>query len=318
MGKEKYDDLMKRWLTNQVTEAERTKIEAWLETIKLEYADELEMSNQEAEELYNKITSKKDNLREIQSFRPESIRRKHGLRWMMRVAAGLFGVALAAYAVWTFTNTQQMNFASDIGIKKVILNDNTLVWMHGDSKLSYYEKQDGRFAELEGEALFEVTKDPSRPFTIRYKDVNIKVLGTSFSLKTGDSIQLIVLTGKVNFSSASDKEGIDVIPHEKAIYTSGAGIQKVSLLEQEAQSTVVNTDYNMHFNNTIFSTVVERLENKFDVSIQLTNTDIGKCHINLDITDHSLENSLMMIASVLNIEYHIDGKDITISGTGCK
>jgi transmembrane sensor len=318
MGNEKYDDLIKRWLTNQVTEAERIKIEAWLETIKMEYADELEMSNNEAEELYNKITSKDNNIREIQAFRPESIRRKSRLKWMLRVAAGLFLAAIVGYAIWGISYREKNTFISENGIKKIILNDGTLVWIHGNSKLSYYEKSGGRFAELDGEALFEVTKDPSRPFTIHYKDVDVKVLGTSFSLKTGDSIQLVVLTGKVNFSSLANKNGIDVVRNEKAIYTAESGIVKYSLPTTVVQAIVANTDYDMHFNNAQFSQVVEKLEKKFDVQIELEDKDVVQCHINLDITDHSLESSLQMIASVLNIEYQVSNNEIKISGTGCK
>jgi transmembrane sensor len=318
MGNEKYDELMKRWLTNQVTEAERVKIEAWLETIKLEYADELELSNKEAEELYNKITSEKNNIKEIQAFKPESIRKKTRLKWMIRAAAGLFLAAIAIYAMWGLGSRKNQEFIAENGIKKVILNDGTLVWLHGSSKLSYYEKSDGRFAELDGEALFEVTKDASRPFSIEYKDVNVRVVGTSFSLKTGDSVQLLVLTGKVNLSSSSNKQGVNIFPNEKAFYTLGNGITKFPLLKDEAMAVVTDTEYNMQFTNATFSKVIKKLEKKFDVTIKLMDDDIVQCHINLDITDHSLESSLQMIASVLNVEYHVAGNEIKISGTGCK
>jgi transmembrane sensor len=318
MGKTKYDELMKRWLTNQVTEAERIKIESWLDSIKEDDAKDLEMSDAEAEELFNKITSDKDNIGEIQSFKPKSIRKKSITRWTMRVAAGLFLAAVAGFAIWELTNRERIDFVSETGIKKVILNDGTLVWVHGDSKLSYYEKPDGRFAELDGEALFEVTKDASRPFTIHYKDVNVRVLGTSFSLKTGDSIQLVVLTGKVNLSSTSNKEGMNAEPNEKVIYTAGTGARKFSLKNDEVKAAIANTEYEMYFSNATFSQIIEKLEKKFDVQIKLSDDTIAQCHINLDITDHSLESSLQMITSVLNVEYQVAGNKIKISGTGCK
>ncbi|MBT1704454.1 FecR family protein [Chryseosolibacter indicus] len=312
MGNTKYDDLMKRWLTNQVTETERIKIEAWLDSIDEGDADDLEMTDQEAEEIFNRITSNSDNIREIRSFKPESIRKKNRPRWILQIAASLFLVAVATYTIWTIADPPVA------AIKKITLNDGSLVWVRGDSKLSYSESAEGRFADLDGEALFEVAKDPTRPFTIRYKDVNARVVGTSFSLKTGDSLQLVVLTGTVNLSSAADKEGLNILMNEKAIYTAHSGIKKFSLLQNEAQAVIADTEYNMNFTNATFDEVIEKIERKFDVRITLSDNSIGECHLNLDITDHSLESSLQMITSVLNVAYLINGDQIIFTGTGCK
>lgn len=316
MGNTQYDDLMKRWLTDQVTESERIKIEAWLDSIKDENVDDWEMTDQEAEELFQKITSGRDNVSEIRSFKPESMRKKLRAKRVFRIAASLFLVAVAAYTTWTITRGQQ-GFAKD-DIDKIHLNDGSLVWIRGDSKLSYYESRDGRFANLDGEAFFEVSKDPSRPFTISYKDINVRVLGTSFNLKTGDSIQLVVLTGTVNLSTAADQKGLNVERNEKAIYTAASGLRKFALHQNEVQQVIANTGYNMNFTNATFKQVAEKLENKFDVEIRFADERIGECHLNLDITDHGLESSLQMIASVLNVEYRVTGNEILFTGTGCK
>jgi ferric-dicitrate binding protein FerR (iron transport regulator) len=317
MGKTNYDEMMKRWLTNQVSEDERVKIEAWLDSIKKEDADDLEMTDEEAELLYQKIKSKDDNLKDIQSFKPESIRRKNKTKWTLGIAAGLLLFVLAGYAILELSNKEVFYASSDNGIKKITLNDGSLVWVHGESKLSYHETVDGRFAELTGEALFEVTKDSARPFVISYKDVSVRVVGTSFSLKTGDSIELMVLTGKVKLSSTTNNESVDVIPNEKAVYTSD-GVKKYSLSKQEVTTAVANTEYDMNFSNATFAYVVDRLEKKFDVKVTLAVSEIEKCHVNLDITDHSLESSLQMITSVLNVEYQVNGGNITFTGSGCK
>lgn len=234
---------------------------------------------------------------------------------IFRVAASLFCVAIATYVIWSIVDGDRV-MPNDV--RKISLNDGSLVWIHGDSRLLYSENSTGRFADLDGEALFEVAKDPARPFTINYKDIKVRVTGTSFSLKTGDSIQLIVLTGTVNISSASDSDGQDVSMNEKVIYTVGSGIKKFTLLHDEAQAVVANTGYDMHFINATFNEIVERLEKKFDVEIRLSDDAIGECHLNLDITDHSLESSLRMITSVLNVEYKVNGERILFTGTGCK
>lgn len=314
MAKKKFDELMKRWLTNQATEPERAKIEAWLDTMKTENTDDLELTDEEADILYNKIVSKESNIREIEAFRPASLKKKNSSRWTFRIAASLLICVTAAVIIWKVA--EQDDKAANADPEKIMLNDGTIAWVRSNSKLSYFENERGRFAELNGEALFEVTKDPTRPFTITFKDVTIRVVGTSFTLKTGDSVQLFVLTGNVNFSSRTDKNGVIVSPNEKATYTT-KGIVKSSFDKNTIEAFVGSTTYNMNFSNAMFGDVIDRLEKKFDVTFTIPE-DLEKCHVNFDITDHSLDSSLTMISSVLNVEYKITGKSVVLTGTGCQ
>lgn len=299
MGKTNFDQLMKRWLTNQATEEERIKIEAWLDTMKTENTDDLELTDEEEELLYKKIVSKEDNIRDIKAFKPESLRKRKRSNWGLRIAASLLLVSAIGISAY-FLNFRDQNVYTIFGSntpEKIVLNDGSLVWIDRGGKLSYYEEDGGRFAELEGEALFEITKDPDRPFTIHFKDanlkdVNVRVVGTSFHLKTGDHVELKVLTGTVNISTTADRNGQNIRPNEKATYSIKEGIQRYPLQQSEAMAIVENTDYDMKFVNDTFSNVVKRLEQKFDVTIQLPSSDVGECHVNLDITDHSLQSFL--------------------------
>jgi transmembrane sensor len=74
----------------------------------------------------------------------------------------------------------------------------------------------------------------------------------------------------------------------------------------------------MRFDNVEFSKVIERIQKKFDVTINLNNPDIRNCHVNVDITDNSLEDSLKKLTAILNVEYKINGSMIKLTGTGCK
>lgn len=305
---------MARYLTNEVTDAERLKIEAWLDSIKDNQADDYEMSDAEAQQLFDKFKSKQNNIREITSFKPESIRKQNKLLFV-RIAAAVALFACAGYLVWYLVPNQQRVSEDRAEVTKIILNDGSLVWVNADSKLAYHETPTGRFAELTGEALFEVAKDSLRPFMVNYKDVQVRVVGTSFRLTTGDSVELIVLTGKVNFSTPQ-QAGINVTPNERAVYKNETFV-KYALNTHVVNAVVANTEYDMSFSNATFTEVITRLSKKFDVTISLSNPEMKSCHLNLDITDHSLESSLHLISTVLNIEYKIEDKNITISGSGC-
>lgn len=304
---------MARYLTNEVTEEERLKIEAWLDSIKDNQADDYEMSDAEAQQLFEKIKTKQNNIREITSFKPESIRKQNRLLFV-RIAAVVALFVCAGYLLWLLPNQQSVS-VERAAVNKIILNDGSLVWVNADSKLAYHETPTGRFAELTGEALFEVTKDSLRPFMVNYKDVQVRVVGTSFRLTTGDSVELIVLTGNVNFST-QQQAGINVTPNQRAVYKDETFV-KYALNTEVVGTVIANTEYDMNFTNATFTEVITRLSKKFDVTISLANPEMKSCHLNLDITDQSLESSLHLISTVLNVEYDIADKNITISGSGC-
>src|SRR5690606_14909490 len=95
---------------------------------------------------------------------------------------------------------------SEANVEKIILDDGSLVWLRGGTKVLYREKPDERtrYATFEGEeALFEVTKDAERPFIVECGNTRITVLGTSFSIRSTDGVvEVTVLTGRVNLSTA--------------------------------------------------------------------------------------------------------------------
>lgn len=67
----------------------------------------------------------------------------------------------------------------------VQLSDGTKVWVNAESKLGFNSKFTGkqRLVDLEGEAYFEVAKNPDKPFIVRTSKADIRVLGTKFNVK---------------------------------------------------------------------------------------------------------------------------------------
>lgn len=321
MEKSDFDRLIERYLKNEVTGEERIKIEAWLEAMKTEDTTDLELSKADEDKIFQKLTDRLVGLEKVVAFRPREGTWAGRNKWLMRIAASVLIVCAVSYGVWYYANgiNNSQYVTSRNGVEKVILNDNTLVWLRGQSNISYYEKPDEgiRYGELEGEALFEVAKDPSRPFVVLCGDITVKVLGTSFSLKeSGDQVVLKVLTGKVHISSFINTEGIDVEPNEQAVYSNGK-IQKLTLKEEEVSSVIANTTYNMAFTGATMSQLARRIEEKFNVKVKFANRMIGGCHITADFTDHSLNSTLQMITEVLDVNFSQKGNTVTISGSGC-
>lgn len=85
---------------------------------------------------------------------------------------------------------------------RFVLPDGTQVWLNYDSRLYYPESFDGnlRSVRLEGEALFNVVRDASKPFRVRTSLMEVEVLGTVFDLKCYEHLdyaELVLVSGSV-------------------------------------------------------------------------------------------------------------------------
>jgi ferric-dicitrate binding protein FerR (iron transport regulator) len=93
---------------------------------------------------------------------------------------------------------------------EIILPDNTKVHLNTNSELIVYNTYNKRTrtVKLTGEALFDVEKNQDIPFIVEMeKGLLVKVLGTSFSLRTynNDEVyELKVLEGKVLFEKSEN------------------------------------------------------------------------------------------------------------------
>ncbi|QES88574.1 FecR family protein [Rhizosphaericola mali] len=214
-------------------------------------------------------------------------------------------------------------------IKKIILPDKSIVWLKGKSKLSFPSVfiDSIRSVSLDGEALFEVSKDKTHPFVIHSGRFLTRVLGTSFNLKvdsTSNTLNLVVLTGKVMVTQL-DKVKNNIKPiyitPGKGLYATINGrsnTYNVKFIANITQKKIIDgTEYDMNFENLSFDIIKKRIENKFNVSINANDELYKNCFISADLTDQSLDNSLKILSIVLGANYSIKNKYINITGGGC-
>lgn len=89
----------------------------------------------------------------------------------------------------------------------VTLSDGTKVMLNANSTLEYpasFDDAEVREVRLKGEAHFEVTKNPHRPFVVKAGEMQTQVLGTVFDVKAyrKDAPKVTLMQGKVKVSNA--------------------------------------------------------------------------------------------------------------------
>lgn len=164
-------------------------------------------------------------------------------------AAVLF---LLFFSVMRYTQSGTMDDTQEIlalaerhvsgdAMKTLTLADGSVVYMNMGSSISLYKgKFDDETRELwldEGEAFFEVAKDPDRPFIVHTPDgVSTRVLGTSFNIKAypelGEQV-ISVKTGKVEVTEKNGKK-LQLLPGDKAGYDTVSGVLMVGLTSKDA------------------------------------------------------------------------------------
>jgi len=118
---------------------------------------------------------------------------------VMRWAATVAGAAvLSGIGFWTINAAPA--YATAVGERRlVVLEDGTRVELNTDSRIVVHYRRGEREVKLvKGEALFEVARDPARPFVVAARDRRVEAQGSAFNVRIQPkAVQVIVATGGV-------------------------------------------------------------------------------------------------------------------------
>lgn len=130
------------------------------------------------------------------------------------IIGGAAALLLLTWGIFKFATSEKVQITAQEKIEYANLNDDTKVWLDQGATLTIIEESEtSRKVALEGEAFFDVSHDPQRPFIIDLgNDVYAQVLGTSFKARStheGDNGKISVRDGSVRLYS-SKHEGYDI------------------------------------------------------------------------------------------------------------
>jgi transmembrane sensor len=127
-----------------------------------------------------------------------------GAAWTRRPWLALAAGVVLAVGATAFTFKDRIFPRNDYstvigGLQAVPMPDGSKVTLNTDSEIRVSVTEKERRVELkQGEAYFEVAKDPKRPFVVSAGDQRIVAVGTAFSVRRqGEDIRVIVTEGKV-------------------------------------------------------------------------------------------------------------------------
>ncbi|TCC88687.1 FecR family protein [Pedobacter frigiditerrae] len=218
-------------------------------------------------------------------------------------------------------------------LQTVLLPDGSEIALNPGSCL-YYSK--ARFSEkrevyLEGQANFQVTKNPNRPFYVFYDKVVTKVLGTSFKVHTNrksGNVEVDVLTGQVqvyenNQLVKTEQRDVKLIitPNQKAIYDTKKRYFKATLvanpipLQYDSRNRIRSKLIKQRYNFTVptrLSQILKSIEADYGVEIIVDNEELYESAFVGDVSMSELFEKLKIICLATNSQYEVNGTKILL------
>lgn len=197
----------------------------------------------------------------------------------------------------------------------VQLPDQSTITLYKNSTIEYPEGlQDSiRLVKLSGEAEFQVSKDPKRPFTVVTSNVSVLALGTVFKVKEENLNTIVQLKeGKVKVWNGQHGPNRHYImqPGDQLLYNNANETfvtSKFNVVPPENRAKAnkrfakdVYAGTKLKFNNISLKTVLDRLSGQFDVSIEYVGDDVQKINIIADIDENTSVEALLRKIAILN------------------
>jgi len=157
---------------------------------------------------------------------------------------------------------------------KTTLPDGTIIWLNGDSKLSYstqFFAEEDRDVNLSGEAYFDVTHDASKPFQVMTDDVIVKVLGTSFNVEAfpDEDVVTTLVEGKVEINNLEGEYLTDLSSGQQVVYSKED--QRIIKRKVDTEYYASWKDGYITFNNFRLEDLAPRLERFYNIEIVFKN-----------------------------------------------
>jgi ferric-dicitrate binding protein FerR (iron transport regulator) len=263
-----------------------------------------------------------------------------------RWAAALVGISLA---VWTYTTLGPTARKDDNEIftkkgskTRTLLPDGSTVFLNAGSSIVYDPNFSGNTREvtLQGEAYFDIVKQPEKPFIVHAGDINIRVLGTAFNVKSyaeEPTIETTLIRGQVQITYDTYKKGdpIYLHPNQKIVLPKiGITLSKETTdTSSEAHSlatrttAIVNLDtslrenerletawiYNrLEFRSDRFEGLAKKLERWYNITIHFEDEQVRSLAFTGSMENETVEQAFRALSVAVPFQFEIKGNDVYI------
>lgn len=254
--------------------------------------------------------------------------------FLRQVASWVAVLLLGVLGVWGWNNYQTQKVAAEMMLarnsyeelfnakgkrSKITLADGSVVHLGANSRLKFPKlfQEGSREIFLEGEAFFEISKNPKKPFIVHSGEMQTKVLGTSFKVDAfkAEAFSVAVATGKVRVDQFKNgklfKAMAVLLPGEKISMNQQTGNYHV--LHQDISDTKGWLASKLVFNAQGLQQIADVLERWYDVKIDFANTAWKSKAVTITLQANlPLVDLMTVLSEGVGFKYKIKNKQIVI------
>ncbi|SFT42720.1 FecR protein [Algoriphagus locisalis] len=292
----------------------------WSETIK---SGDLPI---DTNELWKKINHKRNSYSLPSQQSEPKIEKTYNLNWLRAAVVFLvLGLASLFYIQNRQEKTSSLELANEETMitnsnnqgekTKATLEDGSVVYLNSQSSITYAKNfKNNRAIQLEGEAFFEVVKDPDHPFVVDAKGIVTTALGTSFNISTFNKDQKVavtLLTGKVKLNQSGKDAYIELNPGEESLLS--PDLPEMEKYKVKAADKILWTKGILRFDEADLDEMVEILQRWYGVTIKINGQPQALHASGVFDNQESLRNVLNVMSKTLEFEFVIDDQEITLN-----
>ncbi|HEY8969237.1 MAG TPA: FecR domain-containing protein, partial [Puia sp.] len=201
------------------------------------------------------------------------------------------------------------------GQYRLILPDGTTVWLNAASSITYPTAFTGneRTVQIAGEAYFEVQKDKSRPFLVKFNagadSGVIEVLGTNFNINAysdEDAVRTTLLEGSVRVLS---REATLLRPGQQVEMDSKGNTKLIP--DADVEDVIAWKNGRFHFEDADIRTVMRQIARWYNVEVVFEGK-ITTAKFEGDIPRSSQLTEVFKILELSKVHFKIDDKKVTV------
>jgi len=322
----KYNNLIIKFFAGEISDSEMIMLKSWLardpENRRI-FNEENELwqeasvvtkfENYKIDTTWMDISSRlglgKDNSKSV------TILNRNNFRILIAAAAIACLVAIGGLYLWIAgkSSFQQIAAYSTIvgtnyGEKAhIFLADSTEIILNSGSTLQYngqYNIND-RKVKFKGEAFFNVSTNTKKPFVVQLDHMSISATGTRFNIFSFDNEDRVETTLEEGAITVSVKgmEPVNMKSGQQVVYLVKS---KKVLVRDVATDTYTSWKENkLRFNDTPFEEVLRRIGRKYNVTFEITNSDLLNLKYTATFIDEPIEQVMQMLKDVSPITFKI-------------
>lgn len=201
------------------------------------------------------------------------------------------------------------------GEYQLILADGSKVYLNSESRLRFPTRFEGkeRRVYLEGEGYFEVAKDTTKPFIVEAKEVDVRVLGTSFNVSAYVSEQAVrttLVSGKVRVGDRLTGKGEVILPGQQAEWKDGAFKTK----EVDTSIYTAWIDGKFYFEGATLEEITVQLERWYDIDFFFTSEKVKRfAFAGVINKEYSANKIFSIIEKTTRVRFSVNGRVVTVS-----